>query len=379
MKILQVVDLFSRLHGGSAEVPYQLCRQLCKNGHEVTVYTSDYKLKQESRSPIRGVKIRALRTWLGLANFYITPGIIVSATKEIKHFDLIHLHNYRTFQNIIVHHYAKKYGIPYVLQAHGSLTTFFQKGRLKKIFDMIWGNTILRDASRVIAVTEIEAEQYRSMGVNQDRIEIVPNGVDLAEFSRLPERGQFRTRYGFSADQRIVLYLGRIHKTKGLDIMAKAFADLIKLLDNVKLVVTGPDGGYLRAFMELVKELGIEESTLLTGPLYGMEKLAAYIDADVFVLPSYYETFPITILEACACGLPVIITDRCGIVDIVDGHVGIVIPCEKDRLRDAILKLLGGEKARLFFGQEGKRLVQVKFNWVYIAKQMDGIYREVVS
>lgn len=353
--------------------------QLRKNGHEVTVYTSDYKLKQEGRTPIRDAKIRAFRTWLSFGNLYVTPGMISKARKEIRHFDLIHLHNYRTFQNVVVHHYAEKHGIPYVLQAHGSLTTFFQKRQLKRTFDSIWGNTILRDAAKVIATTKIEAEQYRSMGVSQDRIEIVPNGVDLAEFSSLPEKGEFRARYGLGADQRIVLYLGRIHKTKGLDILAKAFADLTGLLDNAKLVVTGPDGGYLRTFRELVKELGIEESTLLTGPLYGREKLAAYVDAEVFVLPSYYETFPVTVLEACACGLPVIITDRCGIADIVDGQVGIIVPCERDKLRDAILKLLGDEGMRRRFGEAGKLLVREKFNWEKIAEQMERTYREVAS
>ena len=112
MKILQVTNLFSPVHGGSAEVPYHLSRELVKRGHEVTVYTSDSKLSRDYINSIPEVRVHSFKTWLGLAKFYMTPGIIRNTREEIKHLDIIHMHNYRTFQNIVVHHYAKKYGIP---------------------------------------------------------------------------------------------------------------------------------------------------------------------------------------------------------------------------------------------------------------------------
>ncbi len=192
---MQVTNLFSPVHGGSAEVPYHLSRELAKRGHEVAIYTSDFKLRQEYIIPIPEVKIHAFKTWLGLAGFHMTPGIMKKAKEEIRHLDIIHMHNYRTFQNVVMHYYAKKCGVPYVLQAHGSLTTFFYKRWLKRIFDAVWGYGILKGASKVIAVTEVEAEQYKSMGVSENKIEIVPNGIDLSEFDNLPERGEFRKKY----------------------------------------------------------------------------------------------------------------------------------------------------------------------------------------
>src|SRR3972149_1869933 len=126
MKILEVTNLFAPVHGGAAEAPYQLCKQLAKRGHEVTLYTSDFKLSQEYITPIPEVKVYGFKTWLNLANFHITPGIMKRAKREIKSFDIIHLHNYRTFQNIVICFYARKYGMPYVLQVHGGVLPIVQ-------------------------------------------------------------------------------------------------------------------------------------------------------------------------------------------------------------------------------------------------------------
>jgi len=314
-----------------------------------------------------------------LAEFHVTPGIIKKTKEEIRHFDIIHMHNYRTFQNIVMHHFAKKCGVPYVLQAHGSLATFFQKGWLKRIFDVIWGRRILKDASKLIASTLIEAEQYKSMGISEHKIEIIPNGIDLSEFDNLPEEGEFRRKYGLGSAQKIILYLGRIHKIKGLALLVKAFADLSKPLRNIKLVIVGLDDGYLPSLKRLIADLEISDKVLFTGPLYGQEKLKAYVDADVYVLPSVYETFPVAVFEACACRTPVVVTDRCGIADVIDGQAGLVVPYDKDQLRDALLHMLGDDKMRLRFSEKGKLLVREKFNWEKVAEQIEKVYQSVIQ
>jgi glycosyltransferase involved in cell wall biosynthesis len=374
MKILQVTPFFSPVHGGSAEVPYQLSKELAKREHEVTVYTSDYKLSSEYISSIPQIEVRSFKTWLGMAKFFITPGVLVQVKKAIKNFNIVHMHNYYTFQNIIAHHYVKKHNIPYVLQAHGSVATYFERGSLKKIFDTIWGHAILKDASKLIAATPTEAERYKPMGISEDKIEIVPHGINPAEFENLPRRGEFRRKYGLNESRKIILYLGRINKIKGLDLLASAFAGLSGDFNEAKLVMVGPDDGYLPALERLIKQLKIEEKVLFTGPLYGEEKLQAYVDADVYVLPSSYEIFGITVLEACACGTPVILTDRCGIADLIDGQVGLVVSYNKEQLQHALLYILGDNKIRLQFGEKGKLLVHEKFNWQKITEQVENIY-----
>jgi len=379
MKILQVTAFFSPVHGGSAEVPYHLSKELAKREHQVTIYTSDFKLSQAFINSIPEVKIYPFKTWLNWANFQVTPRMVKRVKGEIKHFDIIHMHNYRTFQNIIVYHYARKYGIPYVVQAHGSLTTFFQKGWLKRTFDAIWGYRILKAASRVIAVTKVEAEQYRSVGVSEDKIEIIPNGIDLFEFENLPPRGEFRRKYALNDNQKIILYLGRIHKIKGLDLLVKAFAKLSQPLNDIKLVIVGPDDGYLPSLRKLVANLEISDKVLFTGPLYGQEKLNAYVDADVYVLPSSYEIFGITVLEALACGTPVIVTDRCGIADVINGQAGLIVPYDEEQLQQTLQYMLIDDKVRLQFSEKGKLLVREKFNWEKIAEQIERLYLNCLS
>ncbi len=389
MKILQITPTFIPSRFGGVSLFYNLSRNLVKRGHEVVVYTTDIRDRYSRLSDIQGgrdidgIKVYYFRNISNsLATRYrlaVPKGMYGAVREQINNFDIIHLHNVRAFQNIIVHHYARKYNIPYVLQARGSLITFFYKGWQKKIFDVIWGHRILKDAAKLVALTPIEAEQYRSMGISEGKIEIIPNGIELSEFENLPERGKFRRKYGLSDDQRIILYLGRIHKIKGLDLLVRASSDLSRFLNNIKLVIAGPDDGYLSSLRKLIADLGISNEVLFTGHLCGEDKVAAYVDADVFVLPSTYEIFGNVVLEACACGTPVIVTDRCGIANAVDGQAGLVVPYDKDQLRDALSHVLGDEKMRLQFGEKGKLLVRENFNWEKIVERIEDIYKRCKS
>lgn len=385
MKILQIMPTFIPSRFGGVSQFYNLSKNLVKRGHKVIVYTTDIKDRYSRLSNIKGGRdIDGIKVYYfkNVSNSLATKhrlsvpkGMSAAIKRELSNFDIIHLHNVRTFQNVIIHHYAKKYDIPYVLQARGSLLTFFHKGWQKRIFDVIWGHRILEDASKLIASTPIEAAQYRNMGINEDKIEIIPNGIELSEFNNLPERGEFRRKHSLGDNQRIILFLGRIHKTKGLNLLVRAFAETSRLLDNAKLVIVGPDDGYLPSLKKLIADLGISNDVLFTGHLYGEDKVEAYVDADVFVLPSVYEIFGNVVLEACACGTPVIVTDCCGTADAVDGQAGLVVPYDKDQLRDGLLNMLNDDEMRLQLGEKGKLLVRERFSWSIIAERIEDIYK----
>jgi glycosyltransferase involved in cell wall biosynthesis len=389
MKILQVTNFFkpSWESGGPARVVYGLSKKLMERGHEVTVYTTDgfkCRLDIEKNKPvnvdgIRTYYFRNLSSYLAREMVLPIPYYLpMVARKEIIDFDVIHIHENRTLLAAVIHHYAKKYRVRYILQSHGSVLPTFQKQRLKKIYDIFFGCKILKEASKVIALTVAEAEQYKKMGVDEDKIEIVPNGIDLSVYENLPKKGEFRGKYSISDDEKIILYLGRLHKIKGIDILVKAFADVSKELNNVKLVIVGPDDGFLPPLKKQIDDLNIGDKILFTGPLYERDKLEAYVDADVYVLPSVYEIFSVTVLEACACGTPVIVTDRCGIADFVDGRAGCVVGYDKDQLRDAIIKVLSNERLRRRFGETGKRLVNKEFGWDKIVGGLEQIYADII-
>lgn len=384
MKILQVTNFFkpSWESGGPAKVAYEISKKLVENCHEVTVYTTDgYKsrvdIKKNEPVDVDGIKtyyFRNLSSYLTRKIVLLIPYYLpIVAKKEIKDFNVIHIHESRTMLAVVVCYYAKKYGIPYILQAHGSVLPTFQKQQLKKIFDIFFGYRILKNASKVIALTKKEAEQYKKMCVGEGRIEIVPNGLDISEYENLPKRGEFRKKYGLNGDEKIVLYVGRLHKTKGIDLLTKAFAATSKELGNAKLVIVGPDDGYKSALEELVQSLKMNDKVLFIGFVTNDEKTAAFVDADVFVMPSF-SGFPITFLEACACGTPIITTNNGDELDWIHNKLGYVVKYDKNLLRDAIFEVLSDEELRRKFGVEGRKLIREYFDWSSIIKKIEIIY-----
>jgi glycosyltransferase involved in cell wall biosynthesis len=379
MKILQVIDDFSPAAGGSADVARHLAAALGQRGHEVTLYAGIIRPAPGHADSFTGVKIFAARNYISLGGKpLLMPGLLSRVKRESQHFDIIHLHNYPTVPNIMVCRYARRYGIPYVLQAHGSLATYFQKGTLKRIFDLFWGKEILRGAAGAIAVAPPEAETYHRMGVAGEKIAVVPNGVDGAEFENLPPRGEFRQKYGLQ-NQKVIFYLGRIHATKGLHLLAGAGAGLLRQQGDIRLVIAGPDDGYLPALRKLVQALEIEEKVLFTGPLYGRDKLSALIDADVSVLPSSYEIFGIAALEACLCGTPVIVTDRCGIAPEITGDMGQVIRYNENELKDALLKALATPAPDEDGKAKRRQALLARFSWQRLAERVEEIYRSILA
>ena len=393
MKILQVIPYFPPAYafGGPVKVAYQISRELIKRGHEVVVYTTDAKdfnsrLEIDSGDVAEKMKIYRFRN-ISLAlvkrlKLFITPQLTLSARKEVGNFDIIHLHEYRTFQNIIVHYYACKYNVPYILQAHGSLPRIGAWPRLKRVYDALFGYRSLRDATKVVALSHVEAEQYRVMGVPEEKIAIIPNGIDLSEYVNLPPKGAFKKKFNIPENGKIILYLGRIHKIKGIDILIKAYAYMRNKMNlrDIVLVIAGPDDGYLNEAKRLAQALDVSNHVLFTGPLYREDKLAAYVDSEVYVLPSKYETFPMTILEAYACGKPVVASEVGGLRDLVkDRETGLLFkPGDVKRLAECISCILNDEKMAKEMGLKSRNLVEENFAIEKVIEKLEKLYEETV-
>jgi glycosyltransferase involved in cell wall biosynthesis len=381
MRILQVIHYFSPLHGGgSINATYNLSKHLAKRGHEVTIFTTDFELDKGYIQSLDGVHVIPFHCIANIGLMLISPEMKGQLKKEIKNFDIIHMHNFRSYQNIIAHHYAKKYGVPYILQARGSIPRFKTKKELKKLFDIFFGYRILKDASKSIFSTKMELKKCEEdFNIDKNKIEIVPNGIDLSEYSNLPEKGEFRRKYSIIDEEKMILYVGRIHEIKGLDMLVRAFTDLVKELDNVKLIIVGPDDGYISTLKEIVTGLN-NDKVLFTGPIFEEDKLEAYVDADVFVLPSKYESFGNVALEACACGTPVIVTNRCGIAEWINSNnAGYVVKYDKEELRNALFKVLSEEEPRVRFGERGRKLVREEFGWDKIVREVEEIYENCIK
>jgi len=371
-----------------ARSAYEISKHLVERGHEVTVYTTNqslYKTNLETNKPVylEGMKVyyfENLRKYFPRKIFLLPPVpyyLPFIARREVKQFDIIHIHGHRTILEVIAHHYAKKYGVPYVLQPRGSVPKM-SKSKQKKLFDMLFGHAIIGNANKIIASSKIESEQYRDVfpKLKDEKIVHIPNGIDLKTYQNLPKKGEFKKKYSINADENIILFLSRIHERKGADILVEAFSKLKNEFEDVKLVIAGPDEGYVDKLKLIVSKLNIESDVIFPGPLYEKDKLEAYVDADVFVLPSKdrYESFGNVALEACACGTPVIVTNNCGVSEVIDDNVGYVVECDKDQLRDAIFKILGDESLNESFSEGGRKLVMGEFGWNKIVKNIEELY-----
>ena len=366
-----------------------MSKGLVERGHDVIVYTTDAKdlhsRINNDNVEIDGIKVQYLRNismfTVKKSRFFITPRILSRVKEELRTFDVIHLHEYRTFQNMTVAYYARKYGIPYVLQAHGSLPKTLGKQKLKWIYDNLYGFRLLQDASKVIALSKAEAEQYKNMDVRSENIVIIPNGIDLSEFRNLPHKGFFKRKFGIGHDEKIVLFLGRISRIKGVDILVRAFAQLTKKLNNVKLVIAGPDYGQLNEIKTLSNTLNTANNVLITGPLYGKDKLAAYVDSEVYVLPSRYEIWGMTVLEAYACSKPVITSNVQGLSSlVVPGETGLLFETgNAEELAKALLYLLLNPEKKVQMGIRGKKLVSEKYAMVKVVGALEATYRQICS
>lgn len=387
MKILQVIPAFYPAHGygGGPNVAYEISKRLVKRGHEIVVYTTDADDRNSRfENGIRYVDGIETHYFRNVSNFlafehkiFLSPSMVPIMRRDLKSFDIVHLHDTRTFQSIIIYYFAKKYGIPYVLQPHGTLTSQTNtKQGFKKAFDRFFGIRILQNADKTILLNKAEAEKCREMGVKRDQNEIIPNGIDISKYEKLPEKGIFREKYAID-DDNIVLYLGRIHESKGIDLLVRAFAELSNKLNNVILVIVGPDDGHLSVLKELINSLNINEKVLFTGTVSEEDKLAAYVDADVFVTPSFYG-FPLTFLEAMACSVPIITTNKGDFIEGIDNEVGYVTKYNVEELESSLFKILTDNELKERFKRKTKEKIK-EFEWDAIVDRIENVYKKVVE
>ena len=395
MRILHVTYIFPpkpNVADGITNVVYNVTKELAKKGHQVTVFASNLAgLHQSNMLPtghhrINNVDVFYFRCLQKYKTFAFTPSI-VNELRYLDYFDIVHVHDARSFQGICTYLWGKMKFVPYVFQPHGSFLSLLREPyglrMLKLLLDKLVSGKILKNSSKIITLSRVEAEQYRRMGVPEEKIAIIPNGIDLSEYANLPPKGTFKRKFGIPEDKKVILYLGRIHRSKGVDLLIKAYAYLIEKVGNkdAVLVIAGPDDGYLNDAKALAYSLRVSDSVMFVGPLYGKDKLAAYVDSDIYVLPSRYEIWGLTILEAYACGKPVIASNVGGPKDLVlDNETGLLFETGNFReLAERIMHLLNDENKCVEMGKKARKLVEQKYSIENVVKRLENIYSEVTA
>lgn len=199
---------------------------------------------------------------------------------------------------------------------------------------------------------------------------VEPLGLDLTEFQTLPSRGTFRDRYGIAADRPLVLFLGRLHAGKGLELLVPAFAKIAgRVRPSPMLVIAGPDSGGFRAAVEQsVRRHELTDRVIFTGMLQGSDRVAALADADLLALPSCHENFGLAVVESLAAGTPVVVSDQVNLHrEIVEAGVGGVVPLDADALAAELNRWLENPDLHRAAAEKARPFVRAHYDWNQIA------------
>ena len=387
MRILHIIPYFypAWAYGGTCRAAWELARALVRKKQQVVVYTTDAQDAHSRAAPsfelVDGVeihRIRNLSNHLAWGRAFLPLGFGHHLREELGRADVAHLHEFRSYQNSVALSLMEKMDVPFVLTAQGGLPRIMGRDSLKLLYDKMFGQRILRNATRLHALNVMEQEQFLALGVDPERVAILPIGVDLEQYLSLPQISGFRVRFGIPEGVPIVLFLARVNKIKGVDFLVSSFEMLSRVSPEAVLVIVGPDDGYLAEVERQVDALGIRSRVRFTGYLDGDAKLQAYQAASVYVLPSAYEMFAITLLESLACGTPIIATDRCGLADLVrQNDLGSIVNYGDVRgLKDEINRILTRPEEMLSRASHGRQYVLKHFGWDSIAEDWLKVYKD---
>jgi glycosyltransferase involved in cell wall biosynthesis len=375
--------------GGVPRAVTDLARAQLAAGHRVTVLTTDVldatariPARAEVRDGVRIVRARTLAPRLrGWANLSIPLGLTTLARRLMKEngVEVVHCHELRTVENLVVVPEASRSGAHVLLSPHGTLSYRTGRGRTKRVWDALFGRRLASRIGTVVALTDVEAAEARAlwtrlgMPLPDASVAVVPNGVNADEFARLPPRVTFRQARALG-DGPIILFLGRLAERKGLTILLDAFAAIARELLDATLVLAGPDFGMRGRLLAQVAARGLNRRVIFPGLLTGEDRLALLAAADVFVLPGVGEGFSVAVLEAMACGLPVVLGPGYRFPEAFAAGAAIAAPAEDAGLATILVQLLR-DPGRADVGRCGRELVQRRFGWAAIVAQLDAVYR----
>lgn len=382
MKILHIAASLSSVSGGPPKVIQGLTETLVKKGNEVSIFASAKERDGDNLIYPKGTKVRIFKesfiskTWKG-HSFYFKKAL----EKEVPNFNIVHIHETWHYLHFVAYRMAKKFKKPFIITPYGTLEPWClnYKGFKKKVFSFLIQRRILKEASAIHAITENEAKNIKAFGVNNTPIAVIPNGIDLQEFRNLPPKEALLSFIPKLKGKKIILFLGRIHPIKGLDLLIKAFSKIAKQRKNICLLVVGPDeDGYQAKIENLLEKEGILDRVFFTGMLTGYKKLVVLGGSDICIIPSYSEARSIVALEAMLSGLPVIITHQCNFPEIAENKAGLIINPKEDELTEAITKLLENPSFIKEMGENGQGLVREKFAWDNVADQTLDLYKMAI-
>lgn len=325
MKILMLTwEYPPRIVGGIARVVHDLSKRLIKDGHEVTVITYKEGDLPEYEND-KGVEVYRVENYMIHPNSFIdwtlqlNFNMVAKAAELINKngkFDVIHAHDWLVASSAKT--LKQSYGIPLVATIHATESgrnSGIHNDSQRYINDTEW--LLTYEATEVIVNSNFMKGHVQSLfGLPFDKINVVPNGINLTNFNGIERDYEFRRQYAMD-NEKIILYVGRLVYEKGIQHLISAMPKIIQGYNDVKLVIAGK-GGMLDDLKAQAEAMGIANKIYFTGYLNAKQVQKIYKCADVAVFPSTYEPFGIVALEGMLAGVPTVVSDIGGLDEIVD-------------------------------------------------------------
>lgn len=377
--------------GGGVRFCYDLDRALTERGFAVTVCTSDqidtHRRARVPHETLDGIEIfRFSNPSNSLASrapwmFYYPVGLRRALAEHAGRCRLMHVAEARGPHVRWAFEAARAAGVPIVWSPLGGLADGVGIRRpYRRLYDVVYRTRRLVTEARVlVAQSPHEALLLERLGARAAQVRIIGLGVDARRFRELPRPGTFRREIGVDAARPLVLFMGRFHPSKGLDILLKAAAIVRRTRPDLALALVGWDHGALRMVRRLSRRLGLEGAVNVVPPLFGNAAVQAYVDADVFAMPvRLYEETSLAAMEALAAGTPCVLSGQCEVPGLEAIGGGRVVDCEPAAFAAGLLAVLT-DPDRKTAALNARREILASHSAAHVADTHAAMFREILA
>jgi glycosyltransferase involved in cell wall biosynthesis len=376
-----------------------VAERLVKKGHEVTIFATnsnvheDLNVLVDQPVDVDGVNVWYFRHEEPIKNylpfipylsksvgFLYAPRMRSQLDRLVPAIDIIHTHLPFIYPTYAASRAALRYKKPLFYSQRGVFSQESLKFRnlKKRLYISAVERPILKRATTLIALTQHEVASYRSLGLKTP-CKIIPNGIDLPD-NRHFAISYYADNYGILPDDIIILFMARLHPSKGIDKLIQSFIRIHSAHPCLKLVVAGPDEyGMIDKYRMSISSAGISRKVIFPGMITGETKSALLSRADLFCLPSNSEGFSMAILEAMANRVAVLISPECHFPEVDSFGAGVIVESTIDSLVQAISHLAANKHQLELMGKNGYRLVQSRYGWDNIVDTLISTYQEGIQ
>lgn len=379
MRVLHVVPSLLPESGGPSRIVPALCRALAATGTQVTLFSTHL--------PGRGLTIDPAQEPYEVLLFRAADGSLTGARQiyeaikqRSRDFDLIHITSLWNFPVTGAAAAARKAKIPYIIAPMGMLSDVCLRQSnysLKRAYSWIYDQRTVEGAARLHLANP---DELRTLQRDWFRYPTHFFARNVTNVGRVPaQKGTFRKKFPELTNRRMILFMGRLSAIKGLDLQLQAVELLVNKYPDLLWVLIGPDDGEWRRLQALINKAGLDAHVKWIGPLMGEERFSALADANVLVQTSFYECQSMTVNEALAVGVPLVVTDSVNYGEVQSTGAGYVVKRNPEELAQAIDSILESPDGGAAMRDAGRRFAAKELSWPTIARVVSTAYEEMLS